>query len=257
MNLSTLVSQFSLALGGALVLSLLLWIRLRRILADPQKRPGYIAGDVPIWMYVLGALGIGLLTVLIVGGILQGLNWFQPFTFTGARLSQRYSIREFSPTWSTVQSLIAMFLRSAALEELVKVFLIWLITRGLTTRAYSVLAPSQRSTFITVVPVFLGFIFGIGFGAGETLLFALGNFQLLVLRGSTAVILHGVTAGIAARSIPARELGLRSWAWIAAAMGIHWLYNLLLALPSPFNYLVFVLLAGAMVRILGGIRATQ
>jgi RsiW-degrading membrane proteinase PrsW (M82 family) len=216
-SLSQLASWILLSLGTSMIILFVCLSRLQRILPNEPGTTKFLAiqGAKGLGLNLLKAFAVGLLLVLGVGGLLILLRrvWiFDSFWF------------------------------SPILEESSKILAISLVFSPVIQQGLSEISSARARTFTMGSFGLYGMTLGIGFGLGESLLYSLEMPRILLLRGVTSIVLHGITGAIGGRFLATRMVGKTCYFCGATAIGLHIGYNYLVSLSFPYSYLVFFVL---------------
>ena len=224
-NLSQLASWLLMSLGASLMLLVVGVGRLRRSLpqAEGERSLFGLAGEPLLLVRLLVSFAAGLGAVLLVGLIFLGTRSF---------------------------SLFRNPILAVLLEETVKAAVLLLVSSGPVSRAMNRVSAAHTRTLTIGLSAACGMTLGMGFGLGESILYAADSPGLLLLRGVSSVVLHSLSGALLGRWAATRLLGKTCWLCLLAALLLHGAYNLLVSLDFPYSYLVFLLLAAFAMRVI-------
>lgn len=214
--MSSVASIFMMSMGTCTILFFVCFMRLRRTLPTTEKRTFLgIAGDSSFGVQLILSFVAGLLLVIVAGLALELIG----------------SLVLYADNWV-----------SPLIEETFKFAVLWLVASAKMRKDLQNVSEARQTSFAIGSGAARGMALGIGFGLGETILYALDNPELLLLRSVSAMVLHALTGAIIGRFTATIILGKTCWRCLIMILGAHYLYNFLLLQEFPFSYFVFLLL---------------
>jgi RsiW-degrading membrane proteinase PrsW (M82 family) len=216
-SFNQLASWILMSLGTSMIILFVCISRLQRILPVEPGRSRFLAiqGSKGLGFNLLKAFAFGLILVLVVGSLLIFIKSY----------------------W-----LFDSFWFSPLLEESAKIIVTGYLFTQIIQQGLSEISSARARTFTIGSFGLYGMTLGIGFGLGESLLYSLEVPRILLLRGVTSIVLHGITGAIGGRFLATRMLGKTCFFCGATAIGLHIGYNFLVTLNFPYSYFIFFLL---------------